>query len=170
MAGTEQTSAFIYALCEPDTMEVRYIGKANDCRKRLLSHLRDRSRRKTPLYDWINSIVADGKEPVLKILEHSEDWALSEKRLISSYRESGANLLNVAHGGNEPFCSAEQRASNGRNLAKKIHNDPKLKRIWEIKRVLGAALRNGHLSEKTRLSMRDAAKKNPKLFGRWANI
>jgi len=47
------TAPCIYALTDPSTGEVRYIGKANDPSARLKSHLMDSRRRNTPVYRWI---------------------------------------------------------------------------------------------------------------------
>lgn len=166
--------AEIYALCCPDIGEVRYIGKANDSVKRLKGHLRDARRRRTPVYDWINSLHKRGAVPILRVLMVTEDWRTHEKALITQYRKDGARLLNVADGGDEPYCSPEQRAKNGRQTAAKLHSDPKTRRIWEIKKALGDMLRDKHCSEETkercRMKMRQAAAKAPHIFGAWANI
>lgn len=164
------TRAEIYALCCPNTGEVRYIGKANDSAKRLKSHLSDSVRRDTPLYRWIRSLHKDGKLPQIQILAKVEDWKKSEKRLIAEYRKNGARLLNVADGGDEPYCPPEVRAANGRKTAAMIHSDPSAHHIWEIKQVLGGMLKRGELSDARKERLRLAARKAPHIFGLWANI
>lgn len=47
----------------------------------------------------------------------SDDWRADEVRLISEAKANGARLLNVAEGGDEPFCSLEVRQANGRKVA-----------------------------------------------------
>ena len=92
---------------------LRYIGKANDPRKRLDGHMRDARRRRTPLYDWINK---HGR-PAMRVIEADcEDWKASERRLIAEARARGDKLLNIADGGDEPFCPPEVRSANGRRL------------------------------------------------------
>lgn len=44
----EVTIYDIYCLIDPETKRPRYIGKANDYKKRLQTHLQDSKRRKTP--------------------------------------------------------------------------------------------------------------------------
>jgi hypothetical protein len=44
-------------------------------------------------------------------------------------------------GGDEPFCSKETRANNGRNVALAIHTNPLRKRLWQLKHDLGIALK-----------------------------
>jgi|SRR5215217_2940168 len=107
-------TAEIYALIGPHDGAVRYIGKANDSAKRLKSHLRDARRRKTPVYDWINMLAKSGMRPTFRVLEIADDWVEAERRLIAEARSRGERLLNVADGGDEPFCSPEVRAANGR--------------------------------------------------------
>lgn len=122
----------IYALSDPETGEIRYIGKANNPRARLKSHIRDSRRRNTPVYCWIRRLQADGKEPAMSVVEWVDDWMEAEKRQIASHREAGARLLNLAEGGNEPLCSTEQLRLNGINAAKKRD-----KTIWAAHRQFG---------------------------------
>ena len=164
-----QETAEIYALCCPDSGEVRYIGKANCAKSRLKQHLRE-TRRKTPVYNWIASLRKRGIAPTLTVLMSAWDWKNAEKELIAQARADGLRLLNIADGGDEPYCSIEQRAENGRNNANKIHSDPVRRRIWMAKKTIGDALKRGHLNEDTKAKLRLAAAKNPKLFGAWAGI
>jgi hypothetical protein len=160
----------IYGLCCPDTSVVRYIGKANDPAARLKSHLRDARRRDTPVYRWIRKLAAVGKAPTMMVLEADcADWKASERALIAKYRAAG-RLLNVADGGDEPFCSPEQRRKNGAANAAMIRSDPLRRRIWEIKRMIGYGLKRGEVSEAAKAKLRAAAQKAPHLFGQWAAI
>ena len=106
----------IYGLYDPNTNELRYIGKANDSKKRLASHIRDARRRDYPVYRWINKLLSNRQFPVMKVLlvTDSERWKEDEKRIIKETRESGVKLLNVAEGGDAPYCSRETRAANGK--------------------------------------------------------
>ena len=107
----------IYALTDPRTGAVRYIGKANDPAKRLKGHMRDARRRQTPVYAWINKLVRLGMAPGLLVLEADcADWRESERRLIAEARARGDRLLNVADGGDEPHCPPEVRKANSDRL------------------------------------------------------
>ena len=163
---------------------LRYIGKANDPKARLASHMRDSRCRKTPIYDWIRK---HGK-PDMRILESDcEDWKASERKLIEQARKRGDRLLNVADGGDEPACSLEtrkangarlqshpntiaQRSANGFAVSRKLHADPKAKRVWELKRAIGTALRAGYLTECTKAKLRWAGWNAPHIFGDWMFI
>jgi hypothetical protein len=156
----------IYGLADPRDGRVRYVGKANDPARRLKAHLRE-MRRRTPLYDWIGSLRKVGITPSLRVLEivHSGDWQEAEKRQIAAHRAAGARLLNIADGGDEPYCDKETRAQNGRKVA--ATRDP---RIWHIKRAMGYAIKAGTLSEESREKLRRAAAMRPDLFGEYANL
>jgi len=160
----------IYALCDPRTQEVRYIGKATDPAKRLKGHLRE-VRRRSPFYDWISSLRRQGLVPTLRVLEGDvADWREAERRLISEARARGDRILNIADGGDEPACSRETRAKNGAANAALIHNDPVRRRIWELKRSIGQTIREGFMSNATRAKLREAARTRPDLFGCYADL
>lgn len=104
--------AEIYALCDPDTGEIRYIGKANNSKRRLASHIRDSRRKNMPVHGWIRKLVDSGKMPELIVIELTYDWCEAERRLIAKSRARGDRLLNVADGGNEPHCPRDVRVAN----------------------------------------------------------
>jgi hypothetical protein len=101
----------IYALSDPDTGVIRYIGKANCAQKRFYGHLREYRRSKTPVYCWIKSLRERGAEPTLTIITTCSkgEWKAVEKEEIAKARAKDSRLLNVADGGDEPNCTVEQR-------------------------------------------------------------
>lgn len=165
-----QDRVAIYGLCCPDTGKVRYIGKANDPDKRFAGHLRE-TRGNLPRGAWIKTLRDAGKAPGLLVLRWVAvgEWKKAERELIAEFRAAGP-LLNVADGGDQPFCSLQTRADNGRNTAKAIHGDPVKRRVWEVKQLLGKALKDGYCSDYAKSLMRQAARNNPKLYGAWAAI
>lgn len=102
---TDRRATEIYALCEPDTGEVRYIGKtACGISRRLCEHISNSKRRlyNGHFFNWLNVLVAKGQKPKTLILETvlaGGDWAASERKWISHYREMGARLTNATEGG-----------------------------------------------------------------------
>lgn len=125
----------IYALCDPRTGGMRYIGKANNPDARLKSHLRDARKRTTPVYRWINKLLREGVSPSMVVLAWTHDWRAEERALIAKHRAGGVRLLNVAEGGEEPACSHATRQANGRKVA--ACRD---KLIWSYRRKLGQAI------------------------------
>ncbi len=150
--------AYIYALIDPTTNDVRYIGKADDVMSRFASHCHSIRTRNTPVYQWMRELQKAGLKPLVASLERvdASEWEDAERRVIAEYRNAGT-LLNVADGGNQPYIV-------------EMHADPFKKRIWSIKKEFGHLLRNGLVSEVAKAKVRAAAKNRPDLFGKWANI
>jgi hypothetical protein len=115
--GATDSKVEIYALSDPITGRLRYVGKANNSKKRLASHIRDSRRRNTPVCCWIRALAAKGQAPVLTVLElvPSAEWQDAERRLIAEYRVK-AKLLNVADGGDDQKCPEATRKDNAKYL------------------------------------------------------
>lgn len=156
----------IYGLVDADGC-LRYIGKANDPAKRLASHMRDSMRRDTPVYRWIRK---NGRPKMVILAVDCEDWKVTERALIAEARTRGDKLLNIADGGDEPFCPALVRAKNGILAAKRRVDTPDKARLYKLKTSLGRALKQGYCTEETKMKMRVIAERLPAQFGDWADI
>ncbi len=95
----------IYALADPITGKVRYIGKTCSPQKRLHLHIHEaRAGNATPKCAWIRSLLDIGQRPVLVALEeapytraqHIERWWMTMSM------RAGWDLTNVAAGGGGP--------------------------------------------------------------------
>lgn len=164
---------YIYGLHDPDTGELRYIGKANNLKKRLASHIRDSRARDTPLYMWIRKLTAQGKCPEIRLIAESDadSWESVERAQIAAARESGLWLLNLAKGGNQPFCPIETARANAIALNKRLNDaTDKEKKIAAVKRRMGQFLRAGVVNERTKEKMRYAAIRWPEHFAKWALV
>lgn len=99
-SAISENYTFIYALCDPDTSIVRYIGKSDEPQKRYLNHLKDKKR--THKVNWIKSLKSHNKKPFLKIIEKVKKslWEKAEKKWIKHYRNIyGNKLTNTTEGG-----------------------------------------------------------------------
>lgn len=105
----------IYGLADPDSGEVRYVGKAKDPEKRRdqhVSEVRNRSAangRHFELFAWIESLLEADKEPALVRLEEVEEtpddaWRVAEDRWIARFRREHGRLTNFV--GNKPTVLA----------------------------------------------------------------
>lgn len=159
--------ASIYALVDAVSGETRYIGKANNPEKRLKSHMRDSIRRDTPVYRWIRK---NGPPKMVVLIQDSDNWVEDETRIIAQYKKDGANLLNVAIGGDQPFCSTETRAENGRKNSKARVDTDQKRRLYNLRRNMGISLKRGYVSEQTKEKLRLLARLYPADFGEWAQI
>lgn len=94
-------TTFIYALCEPDTRAIRYIGKSNDPQKRFLGHLREAGRKISYKANWIFSLLSQELEPRLLILKEVpvSDWEDWERCYIRNAKMLGFRLTNFTEGG-----------------------------------------------------------------------
>lgn len=94
-------TTFIYALCEPGTRTVRYIGKADDPKKRLRDHRSSSVKKKTPLGEWLRSLILRAESPDLIILRGVpvDLWEIAEERYIRLARGCGMDLVNSNGGG-----------------------------------------------------------------------
>jgi hypothetical protein len=167
----------IYGLYDPDADELRYVGKANNAKKRLKTHVFERGYRR-PVNNWVKALVEAGKAPVMKILETvaHEQWEEAERRLIAEYRKT-CRLLNLADGGARPSQTKEQRkrAAKASNEAQQ-KNTPEWRRWVKAKQDIGR-LHTRFLKEgayfhayKLRFFMKIDAAKDPELYGSWATL
>jgi len=97
------TKVIIYALSDPDSGEVKYIGQTSKTlNERMRIHLKDaRSKKNNKRTAWIKSIVKRGKIPSIEIIDEvSEDsWQFWEMYWIEQFKVWGFNLKNGTAGG-----------------------------------------------------------------------
>lgn len=95
----------IYALLDPNTSEVRYVGQTvQTLRERLRNHVMDARRRSessAPVYAWIRGILENGGRPEIKLITTAPLQILDhlEVEWIWHYRAIGADLTNTQPGG-----------------------------------------------------------------------
>jgi hypothetical protein len=167
----------IYGLFDPDTDELRYIGKANNAGKRLKTHLQDCKTRARPVNHWVRSLIKTGKLPVMRVLETvpADEWEQAERKLIAKYRGS-ANLLNLADGGAMPAQTAAQRVKAARASNAKQKANPAMARVnaakRDMSRLLTKFMKNGDYfhAYTLRFRMRCFSADRPDLYGCWSQI
>lgn len=93
----------IYALCDPFTRRIRYIGQTSDLRRRYWQHLKAGKLGKpdTYVYRWISNVLSKGEVPSLLVLEEVDDtsWIEAEIAWIEYGSWIGWPLTNTALGG-----------------------------------------------------------------------
>ena len=92
----------IYGLKDPNTGEIRYIGRSCSGLKRPREHScpKNLQSKKTHCVSWIKSL--EGKKPIIEVLEYgkdSEHLDILEKSWIKKGRELGWRLTNHTEGG-----------------------------------------------------------------------
>ena len=107
----------IYALKDPRTDEVRYVGwTGSPASRRLTAHISDARYTKwdTEKSRWIKSLLEEKLRPIIEVIESGSGvgWLDAERRWIRHYRSIGT-LTNISSGGHGPsgiIASAETRA------------------------------------------------------------
>jgi len=96
----------IYALCCPETGEVRYVGQTTNGITRLYGHWKDfklnKQGRLIRVKAWIKNLKSRGLKFTVKYLDYgSTREELNQKEIfwIKHYRSVNANLVNAAEGG-----------------------------------------------------------------------
>lgn len=95
-------TAYIYALLDPDTDEIRYIGWTKQPPIRFSGHISDAKRRcKSHCNRWVATLLECGKLPVMQIIEETDTDHFAERECywIDYHRSIGTRLTNTADGG-----------------------------------------------------------------------
>lgn len=97
-------NTYIYALSDPNTFEIRYIGQTcYPLKKRLIDHLSvaRTKKRHTHVSNWINALLIQGTSPIIELIEENpKDIDKAEIEWISQFKAWGYRLVNHALGGN----------------------------------------------------------------------
>jgi hypothetical protein len=123
-------TTFIYALMDPRDKRVRYVGKADNPRRRLHRHLS--SRAKCHRTHWLTQLKDAGLKPILNILREVPyaEWTYWEQYFIQLYRETSA-LTNATDGGEGSHGLKQRPASNLKNrlahLGRTVSDETRLK-------------------------------------------
>jgi hypothetical protein len=124
-------TTFIYTLSDPETNEIRYIGKADDLTRRLSGHLNDR--KVSHKRHWISSLKRRGLKPLIQVIEEVpiDSWGERERYWIDFYRTQGCHLTNTALGGEGGNPSPETKAKIGAaHRGKKRGKQPPRSKEW----------------------------------------
>lgn len=98
----------IYGLVDPETAEVRYIGKSSRGLKRPYDHMKFHFLKKDISYkgNWIRSLMKLGLKPKVIVLEEFDSHeGLNDAEIfwIKEYRSNGSRLTNLTDGGDGCF-------------------------------------------------------------------
>jgi len=126
---TDPPSTFIYALKDPETGKIRYIGKSNNPQKRFGGHYNEArlGKEKNHKCDWIISLAKRGLKPELEILDEVPfpEWKFWETEYIRVFKIIGMKLVNLTIGGEGSAgrkCSEEQKKKQSECLKKQYAN------------------------------------------------
>lgn len=95
-------AVYIYALKDPITGLIRYIGVTTRPKTRLKEHLQPSNVKKSNHRScWIRSLVSKGQHPVIEFLAQAgaNTWEQDEIDYISVFKSLGCDLINHTDGG-----------------------------------------------------------------------
>lgn len=93
---------FIYALIDPVTSQIRYIGKTHNPKYRYSHHVAPSSlRKKSHKTHWISSLIEKGVKPLIRIVAQVDEEKANEMEIetIRRCRAMGIPLTNATDGG-----------------------------------------------------------------------
>lgn len=118
----------IYALKDPITNEIRYIGKTvSSLDRRLRGHVCNRVMSgRSYLGNWIKSLYNKNLKPVISLIEECEDniWEEREKYWIRTMRQDGVRLVNFTQGG-EVGCLGYKHTDEAKKRISLLNSRPK---------------------------------------------
>ena len=96
----EEKQSYIYSLEYPEG-NVKYIGKANDLKKRLKGHLDKINQHVSHKNSWIKGLLSKGVKPIINVVDviPEKEWQFWEEHYIWLYRSYGFKLTNLTFGG-----------------------------------------------------------------------
>lgn len=107
---------YIYTLSDPQTEEIRYVGQTVNVEKRYALHLfhSKNGRARTHKEKWINSLMAEGKKPLIEIIWKGDYSLIDEREIyfISLFKLFEQRLTNSTNGGKTTSgrpCSEETK-------------------------------------------------------------
>lgn len=148
-------TTFIYGLWDTD-YNLRYIGKANDPKRRLYAHMSEAKRGvKNYKAAWIRHLLSKNEIPYMEILDEcpKSEWKEVEQQWIVEAKKNGLKLVNLTDGGegNSGWSGWNKGLPCPEETKKKISKaNAGQKRSDETKRKISKALkgRKGHIKTK----------------------
>lgn len=116
----------IYTLSDPDTLQIRYVGKTkNSLTKRYNQHLYTKQS-KAKVTKWIKKLKNNNKKPIIELLDRCSflDWVNVERYWINQIKVWGFDLLNITEGG-DIGCEGYKHTQEAINRIKLLNSRPK---------------------------------------------
>lgn len=143
----------IYALVDPRTLKIRYVGKAIDPQQRCRDHMKESElkgscRRVT----WLRKLKKMGLAPTVSILETVENskWQEPERKWIAHFRKNGADLVNTLDGGEGIHRGFKPSPEAGKKIGDKLRGR---KRSPEFIAKMSASKRGRPMHPQTRIKV-----------------
>lgn len=106
----------VYALLDPRTCDLRYIGMTQDVAARVQKHIREAPRTHSARGNWLRDLKSNGLQPISIVLDEyatRKQASDGERYWISRAASRGIALLNRTSGGQDGSLSDESKAKIG---------------------------------------------------------
>lgn len=126
----------IYTLSNPETLEIRYVGKTkHPLNRRLNGHIWNR-KSNAKVSKWVLSLYRKGCYPIIELLEecNEDNWEDTERYWIAQFKTWGFTLMNTAEGG-ESGCSGYNHTEEAKRAIAEKNSKPKSLEWMENTRV-----------------------------------
>lgn len=127
---TNNRTTFIYALIDPIEPDIiRYVGKANNMKSRLIKHISESKKSKSFKNNWIKKLIHEGKKPEMILLKEVliSEWKYWEIFYIDKYKSK--ILTNVTKGGDGGILEDKYKEVSLKNWKRVAQIDVNTKRV-----------------------------------------
>lgn len=162
----ESNQAYIYALVDPTTGLIRYIGKTcKSLSARLGGHKQDSINNKTRKERWIAKLLRLGVHPVIELIEivPRENWKEFERAWISKLRKLGFDLTNLTDGGDgtDGYIMPDEVRERIRQKVRLIIKEHPIDFTPEVRQKISKALKGKPKSKEHRAKLSKAQTGKP---------
>jgi hypothetical protein len=128
------SKVYIYALCEPDTHEIRYVGKAQNLHRRLNAHINEKC--ETRKCRWLQTLTRENVLPYVLVIQETtkSNWEQDEIWWIAYCKRAGYNLTNHTTGGEGVTEWDNEARARLSTIRKEILSDPEYY-AWFVENV-----------------------------------
>lgn len=173
---------YIYALVDPRTDEIRYVGKSDNPERRLFEHLSESKKADNHKDRWIRQLRRNKLVPRVVTIDivADKEWEKKERGWIAFFRKSGIRLTNSTDGGNGGRKVSEgtrlkmSLAQRGKKVSVETREKLRLantgkKMSAEARTKMSESRKNRVIGPETRKLLSLAAKGNKRCLGRKLN-
>lgn len=165
-----QKEYFVYALRDPQTDQVRYVGKSDNVERRFSGHINEAKRGRTDHKNrWIASLLKNGMRPSVVILEVcGENWREREVWWIDKLKTDGCSLTNSKSGGDgcDPTDETRRKMSEAKKGKPSLRRGAIASDETRKKQSDAAKARMGRMSEAERKKYYERMGRPPTISGR----
>lgn len=162
-------TVYIYALIDPNTHEIRYVGVTNNLKKRFLGHIYDAKRnhvsKNAQKSEWIVSLIDNDQTPIIQTLYKTNQHGLFVERICRAYCiDCGHRLLNSTN----TSRGFQRELSHSLSMADVVKREEIKNLARDVIRVLATSVKK--IADGPRISMQRKSRLNRTFVGNMLEI